>query len=122
MQFTALFVSLFLALTVAAAPFEPKDSGLPDLENSFNNIGNGENNPSVGDHNGNNNGNNNGNGNTIGSNNQLTGDNEFLNDFFNVNLGATSQQISKEVVAAVKSLTLSCSSSDEGELSCTWKS
>ncbi|KAI0977573.1 hypothetical protein F4678DRAFT_413479 [Xylaria arbuscula] len=103
MQFRALFISLFLALTVAAAPFEQKDSGFPDLENSFNNIGNGENNPSVGAHNGNgngnnngnDNGNNNGNGNTIGSNNQLTGDNEFLNDFFNVNLGATSQQISK---------------------------
>ncbi|KAI0416780.1 hypothetical protein F5X98DRAFT_342821 [Xylaria grammica] len=140
MQAKALIVSLFLAATVAAAPVkEGSEGGKPDFpsnENSFNNIGNGigkdtENNPTVGNdvgsHNGNNNGNdngnNNGNGNTIGSNNQLTGDNEFLNDFLNVNYGATSRQISQEVVAAMKSLTLTCSPIGEGGVvSCKWQS
>ncbi|KAI1419320.1 hypothetical protein F5Y12DRAFT_778657 [Xylaria sp. FL1777] len=95
MQVKALIVSLFLAATVAAAPFGQKDSETPNLENAFNNIGNGENNPSLGSHDGNNNGNNNGNGNTIGSNNQFTEDNKFLNDFLNVNYGATGQQVSQ---------------------------
>lgn len=103
MQIRYLAVSLFLAAIVAAAPFEQKDSEWPNLENSFNDIGNSkssggrvtvpwraltlekdaQNNPAVGNgvgsHNGNDNGNNNGNGNTIGSNNQVTEDNEFLN-------------------------------------------
>ncbi|KAI0903242.1 hypothetical protein F4823DRAFT_629576 [Ustulina deusta] len=129
MQIRYLAVSLFLAATVAAAPFEQKDSEWPNLENSFNDIGNtltlekdAQNNPAVGNgvgsHNGNDNGNNNGNGNTIGSNNQITEDNEFLN----INYGATSQQISEEVVAAMKSLTLICSSIGEGVMNCTWKS
>ncbi|KAI3334415.1 hypothetical protein F4824DRAFT_468822 [Ustulina deusta] len=96
MQIRYLAVSLFLAAIVAAAPFEQKDSEWPNLENSFNDIGNNaQNNPAVGNgvgsHNGNDNGNNNGNGNTIGSNNQITEDNEFLN----INYGATSQQISE---------------------------
>ncbi|RWA14151.1 hypothetical protein EKO27_g993 [Xylaria grammica] len=94
MQVKALIASLFLAATVAAAPAkEGSRRGKPEFpsnENSFNNIGNGigkdtENNPTVGNDVGSHNGNNNGNGNTIGSNNQLTGDNEFLNDFLNVN-------------------------------------
>ncbi|TGJ79663.1 hypothetical protein E0Z10_g9106 [Xylaria hypoxylon] len=103
MQSKAFIVSLFLAATVAAAPATEKGigsgSGRPDFpsnENSFNNVGNGigkdtENNPVVG----NDIGSHNGNGNTIGSNNQLTGDNKFLNDFLNVNYGAMSEQISQ---------------------------
>ncbi|KAI1283602.1 hypothetical protein F5Y07DRAFT_156930 [Xylaria sp. FL0933] len=127
MQVTAIVASLFLAAAVAAAPLAQKDSGIPDLENSLNHIGNGnENNPSVGSDNGNNNGNdngnNNGNGNTIGSNDQFTGDNKFLNDFLNVNYGATSQQVSEGVVAAMKSLRLTCSPNGKEFMTCVWES
>ncbi|KAI0428530.1 hypothetical protein F5Y09DRAFT_312902 [Xylaria sp. FL1042] len=130
MQVRALVTSL-LAVIVAAAPFAQKDSGIPDLENSFNDIGNGnENNPSLGSDNGNNNGNDNGNdngnnngsGNTIGSNNQFTSDNKFLNDVLNVNYGATSQQISKGVVTAMKSLRLTCNLNGGRAMTCAWES
>ncbi|KAI0457942.1 hypothetical protein F5B21DRAFT_500963 [Xylaria acuta] len=114
MQVKAIIVSLFLAATVAAAPTGPNTDSFNGIGNgnSFSGIGNGigkdtQNNPSVG----NDNASRNGNGNTVGSNNDL--------NFY----GETSRQVSQEVVAAMKSLALTCRSSNgEGVMSCTWKS
>ncbi|GAP87599.1 hypothetical protein SAMD00023353_0900700 [Rosellinia necatrix] len=137
MQVKALIVSLFLAATVSAAPTEKYGYGKGDIEtltseinDNFkgndvaNGVGKGGIVKDVLNHNvaGNGNGNNNGNGNAIASGNHGTGDNNVLNDSLNFNSGATSRQVSEEVMAAMKSLTLTCIAGNEGAMSCTWKS
>ncbi|KAH8165686.1 hypothetical protein CIB48_g2564 [Xylaria polymorpha] len=136
MQVKSIIVSLFLAATAAAAPAGLGGNGWPSLptnSNSFNNIGNGigkdtQNNPSIGSDDGSNDGNgntvgnddgsNNGNGNTIGSNNGNGSTFDSHNEILNFENGANSRQVSEEVVAAMKSLTLICrSSNSEGVMS-----
>ncbi|KAI0874590.1 hypothetical protein GGS24DRAFT_458741 [Hypoxylon argillaceum] len=124
MQVRALIISLFLAASVAAAPARSKGhkSHENPSESVDNNIGKDmQNNPAIDNDNANHDGNGNGDGNgsTIDSNN---GGNGILNDSLNFNYGADSRQISEEVVAAMKSLTLTCHSSSEGVMSCKWKS
>ncbi|KAI1126032.1 hypothetical protein F5Y10DRAFT_220116 [Nemania abortiva] len=127
MQVKALIISLFLAASVAAAPTRPKSNNgldLPTTKSSFGGLGIGNDNhdnPAIGNGNDNasHNGNGSGDGNSFGSNNK----NEFLNnDSLNFSYGANSRQISEKVVAAMKSLTMTCISSGEGVMSCTWKS
>ncbi|KAI0490848.1 hypothetical protein F4859DRAFT_508641 [Xylaria cf. heliscus] len=112
MQVKAIIISLFLAATVAAAPTGPNGNGgayLPTNSDSSNNRNNNQSNPSLS----NDIANRNGNGNTVASN----------NDILNFNYGATSRQVSQEVVAAMKSLSLICrGSNSEGVMSCTWQS
>ncbi|KAI0403677.1 hypothetical protein F4802DRAFT_570603 [Xylaria palmicola] len=106
---------------------------------STGNIGGSDNNtqpgfnPSVGDNNDSYNGNGNsneshngdgnGNGNMFGSNNHDTGNNNILNNSLNSNNGASSRQVSQEVVAAIKGLALTCTGPDgAGAMSCKWES
>ncbi|KAJ8123777.1 hypothetical protein ONZ43_g355 [Nemania bipapillata] len=119
MQVKALIISIFLAASVAAVPTKSKGHKGGDEssnEDSLNGIGNGigkdsQNNPTWAS--------NNGDGSTFGTND---GHNNILNDAFNVNYGADSGKISEEVVAAMKSLTLTCHSHSDGVMSCRWES
>ncbi|KAI0438562.1 hypothetical protein F4803DRAFT_89586 [Xylaria telfairii] len=128
MHVKTILVSLFLAATAAAAPTGLSGNGWPSLpksSNSFNNIGNAgigkgtQNNPSIG----NDDASHNGSGNAIGSHNGDGNTINSQNEILNFENGANSRQVSEEVVAAIKSLTLVCrSSNSEGVMSCTWQS
>ncbi|KAI3322977.1 hypothetical protein HD806DRAFT_535471 [Xylariaceae sp. AK1471] len=136
MQYKALLVSLILALTVTAAPAQPKEQkgSVPDvISNVISPIVTSNKDTSNANGKGNGNGNsdsssnpptsgganNTGNGN---SHNQIGSENDpmILTDLLDINFGATDHQTSQEVVAAIKRLTLTCTSSQSGVMTCTW--
>ncbi|KAJ8132790.1 hypothetical protein O1611_g837 [Lasiodiplodia mahajangana] len=122
MQAKALIISLFLAASVAAAPVRSRDNkwcDSPTNKDSSNGMGSdNETDPALSASNANHNGI--GNGNSLLSNNKNENENELLNDSFNFSYGADSRRISEDVVAALQSLTMTCTSSGEGVMSCTW--
>ncbi|KAI1173991.1 hypothetical protein F4777DRAFT_414883 [Nemania sp. FL0916] len=58
----------------------------------------------------------------LSGDNKVIDDNAVLNDLVNVKLGSSSHKIAQDVVEAMKSLTMTCSSDSEGAMSCKWTS